>query len=272
VFDPLCFPVIRTPGYADPGWAEKACAAIAAHAGELAAVVLEPLVQGASGMLCATPEDVGRVGDVCRDAGILLICDEVATGFGRTGTLFASEQCGLQPDLLCLGKGITGGYLAMSATAASGEVYREFLGADLGPLTLYHGHSYGGNALAAAVALEHLHLMQSRDVLANVRARSDQLATLLTERIAPSHAVRDVRQRGLMVGVELAPPEPGLRWGRRVCVAAVARGVLLRPLGDVVVLMPPLTITEDEIVRIVDALEGGLEEATVGAPSGSHAR
>ena len=119
VFEPLCFPVIRTPGYADPGWAAKACAAIDAHATGLAAVVIEPLVQGASGMLCASASDVRRIGEACRQAGVLLICDEVATGFGRTGTLFASEQCGLRPDLLCLGKGITGGYLAMSATVAS---------------------------------------------------------------------------------------------------------------------------------------------------------
>ena len=265
-FEPLCFPVIRTPGYADPGWADKACAAIAAHAAELAAVVIEPLVQGASGMLCATPDDVRRVGEACQDAGALLVCDEVATGFGRTGTLFASEQCAIRPDLLCLGKGITGGYLAMSATVASDEVHGAFLGADLGPRTLYHGHSYGGNALAAAVALEHLRLMESRDVLANVRARADQLSALLAERVTPSVAVREVRQRGLMVGVELAPPEQGLRWGRRVCAEAVARGVLLRPLGDVVVLMPPLTITEDEIVRMVDALEAAFDAVTVGGP------
>ena len=144
VFQPLCFPVVRTPGYADPGWADKACAAIEAHAGELAAVVIEPLVQGASGMLCASASDVRRIGEACRQAGTLLICDEVATGFGRTGTLFASEQCGLRPDLMCVGKGITGGYLAMSATVASGEVFGAFLGADLGPETFYHGHSYGG--------------------------------------------------------------------------------------------------------------------------------
>ena len=262
VFEPLCFPVIRTPGYADPGWAAKACAAIDAHATELAAVVIEPLVQGASGMLCASASDVRRIGEACRQAGVLLICDEVATGFGRTGTLFASEQCGLRPDLLCLGKGITGGYLAMSATVASREVYDAFLGADLGPATLYHGHSYGGNALAAAVALEHLRLVESRDVLANVRARADQLASLLGERVAGRAAVREIRQRGLMVGIELAPSRAGLRWGRRVCAGAVSRGVLLRPLGDVVVLMPPLTITEAEVVRMVDALDGALDEVT----------
>ena len=267
VFEPLCFPVIRTPGYADPGWAAKACAAIDAHASELAAVVLEPLVQGASGMLCASASDVRQVGEACRLAGVLLICDEVATGFGRTGRLFASEQCGLRPDLLCLGKGITGGYLAMSATVASGDVFGAFLGADLGPSTFYHGHSYGGNALAAAVALEHLHLVESWDVLANVRARAEQLAILLNERVAGRAAVRDIRQRGLMVGVELDPPAPGSRWGRRVCAGAVSRGVLLRPLGDVVVLMPPLTITADEIVRMVDALDGALDEVTGGVPA-----
>jgi adenosylmethionine---8-amino-7-oxononanoate aminotransferase len=184
----------------------------------------------------------------------------VATGFGRTGTLFASEQCGLRPDLLCLGKGITGGYLPMSATVASGPVFDAFLGPDLGPQTFFHGHSYGGNALAAAVALEHLRLMEAWGVLAQVRQRAAQLSDLLAQRIAPRAGVGAVRQRGLMVGVELAPPGPGLRWGRRVCAGAVARGVLLRPLGEVVVLMPPLTTTSDEIVRIVDALEDSLCE------------
>jgi adenosylmethionine---8-amino-7-oxononanoate aminotransferase len=260
VFDPLCFPVVRTPGYADPGWSAKACAAVAAHAGELAAVVIEPLVQGASGMLCADPADVAALGQACREHGVLLVCDEVATGFGRTGTLFASEQCGLRPDLLCLGKGITGGYLPMSATVASGPVFDAFLGPDLGPQTFFHGHSYGGNALAAAVALEHLRLMEGWGVLAQVRQRAAQLADLLSQRIAPRPGVGAVRQRGLMVGVELAPPEPGLRWGRKVCAGAVARGVLLRPLGDVVVLMPPLTTTAEEIVRIVDALEDSLRQ------------
>jgi adenosylmethionine---8-amino-7-oxononanoate aminotransferase len=262
VFEPLCFPVVRTPGYADPGWADKACAVIASHARELAAVVIEPFVQGAAGMLVAEADDVRRVGDACRDADVLLVCDEVATGFGRTGTLFASEQCGLHPDLLCLGKGITGGYLAMSVTAASGPVFDAFLGADLGPTTFYHGHSYGGNALAAAVALEHLRLVDSWHVLANVQARAAQLAELFERLVVPHPAVREVRQRGLMVGVELAPPKEGLRWGRRVCAGAVDRGVLLRPLGDVVVVMPPLTTTEAEIVRIVDALADALDEVT----------
>lgn len=260
VFDPLRFAVVRTPGYADPGWSEKACAALRAHAAELAAVVIEPLVQGASGMLCTRPEDVAALGRACRDAGVLLVCDEVATGFGRTGTLFASAQCDLAPDILCIGKGLTGGYLAMSATAVSDEVFSAFLGEDLGPRTFFHGHSYGGNALAAAVALAHLELLADGRVLTNVAARSAQLAGALAERVAPLRPVAEVRQRGLMVGVELGPPEPGLRWGREACAGAVRRGVLLRPLGDVVVVMPPLTTTADEIERIVNALAESVGE------------
>jgi adenosylmethionine-8-amino-7-oxononanoate aminotransferase len=260
VFDPLRFPVLRSPGYADPGWSAKACAMVQAHAPELAAVVIEPLVQGASGMLCAEPADVAALGRACREHGVLLVCDEVATGFGRTGTLFASERCDLRPDLLCLGKGITGGYLPMSATVGSGEVFAAFLGEDLGPRTFSHGHSYGGNALAAAVALRHLELLAGGEVLRNVDQRARQLQALLAQRVAPNPLVGAVRQRGLMVGVALAPPRPGLRWGRRVCAGAVRRGVLLRPLGDVVVVMPPLTITETEVGRIVDALGASLAE------------
>src|SRR5215470_9889590 len=227
---------------------------VASHAHELAAVVVEPLVQGAAGMHLADPDGLRALGRACRDHDVLLVCDEVATGFGRTGTLFASEQCDLRPDLLVLGKGLTAGYLPMSATVASDEVFRSFLGPDLGPQTLYHGHSYSGNALAAAVALRHLELLDAWDVLGNVRARSDELRELLDDRITPLPSVKEVRLRGLMGGVELAPPDDGLRWGRRVCAAAVERGVLLRPLGDVVVLMPPLTITSAELHRIVHVL------------------
>ena len=148
----------------------------------------------------------------------------------------------------------------MAATVASQRVYDAFLGADLSEFTLYHGHSYSGNALAAAVALRHLELIDAWSVLDNVRARSDELRGLLDDRVAPHPAVKDVRLLGLMGGVELAPPSDGLRWGRRVCAATVERGVLLRPLGEVVVLMPPLTITSDELHRIVHALTGALDE------------
>jgi adenosylmethionine-8-amino-7-oxononanoate aminotransferase len=262
LFDPLRFDVIRAPGYDAPDALARAAALIDEHGPALAAVVIEPLVQGAAGMLIADPAAYEPLVDACRRHDVLLIADEVATGFGRTGTLFASEQCGLRPDLLALGKGLTGGYLPMSATAASDRVYRAFLGADLSDRTLYHGHSYSGNALAAVVALRHLELFDEWDVLANVRARSATLRRLLDERIAPLAAVGEVRSRGLMAGVELAPPHPGLRWGRRVCAGAVRRGVLLRPLGDVVVVMPPLTVTDAELARIVDVLAASISEVT----------
>ena len=260
VFDPLRFPTVRAPGFDDPACIDRAIDLLRTHADELAAVVVEPVVQGAAGIQVLEPARFGALGEACRELGVLLICDEVATGFGRTGTLFASEQCGLRPDLMCLGKGLTGGYLPMAATAASARVYEAFLGPDLSEKTFYHGHSYSGNALAAAVAKRHLELIQESDVLANVRERADQLAVLLDKAIAPLEAVGEVRQQGLMTGVELAPPEDGLRWGRRVSAACVQRGVLIRPLGDVVVLMPPLTITADEIERIVTVLEEAITE------------
>jgi adenosylmethionine-8-amino-7-oxononanoate aminotransferase len=260
VYDPLRFAVVRTPGYADPAWADAAVAAIEEHHAELAALVIEPLVQGAAGMLVADPDDVRRVVAAAQAHDVLVIADEVATGFGRTGTLFASEQCGIRPDLLTIGKGITGGYLAMAATVANRRVYESFLGPDLSELTFYHGHSYSGNALAAAVARRHLELFDEWDVLANVEHRAHELAKLLAERVAVSPAVKEIRQRGLMTGVELDPPADGLRWGRLVCAAAVRRGVLLRPLGDVVVLMPMLTSTAPEIEQIVDTVAAAIAE------------
>ena len=254
VYDPLRFPVLRAPGFDDPDCIHVACELIGEHATSLAAVIVEPVVQGAAGMHLRPPDEFAALADVCRAHDVLLICDEVAVGFGRTGAMFASELCGIRPDLMAIGKGITGGYLPMSATVASKRVFEAFLGEDLGRKTLYHGHSYGGNALAAAVALRHLQLLDEWQVLHNVRERAVQLAGLLDEQIAPLPQVADVRQQGLMVGVELAPPGDGLRWGRRVSAACVDRGVLIRPLGDVVVIMPILTSTPDEIERIVDVM------------------
>jgi adenosylmethionine---8-amino-7-oxononanoate aminotransferase len=260
LFDPLRFPVMRTPGYASADWAAKLVACIESTADTLAAVVIEPLVQGASGILVAEPSDLALVGEACRSHGVLLICDEVATGFGRTGKLFASEWAGeeFRPDILCLGKGITGGYLPLSATVASGPVFEAFQGADLGESTFYHGHSYGGNALACAVALRHLQLMEEWKVLDNVTAVAERLSARLADSVAGLPGVGAVRQRGLMAGVELDPPAGAVRWGRRVCAGAVGRGVLLRPLGDVVVVMPPLTTTVDEIDRVVDVLAASI--------------
>jgi adenosylmethionine-8-amino-7-oxononanoate aminotransferase len=269
LFDPLRFSVIRAPGYDDRDALDVAAALVDEHGPRLAAVVVEPLVQGAAGMLVADPPAYGPLVEACRRHEVLLVCDEVATGFGRTGTLFASEQCGLRPDLMAIGKGLTGGYLPMSATVASDRVYQAFLGPDLSERTFYHGHSYSGNALAAAVALRHLRLLDEQDVLANVRARAATLVRLAGERLAPLDAVAAVRLCGVMGGVELAPPADGLRWGRRVCAAAVRRGVLLRPLGDVVVLMPPLTVTDDEVERIVDTLASAIIEVTGAADAAS---
>jgi adenosylmethionine---8-amino-7-oxononanoate aminotransferase len=253
LFDPLRFPVLRAR---DP---EHAAALVRDNAPTLAAAVVEPLVQGAAGMAMHEPAALRALAHACNDSDVLLVCDEVATGFGRTGTLFACEQAGVRPDLLVLGKGITGGYLPLSATVASQRVFDAFLGPDLSDKTLYHGHSYGGNALAAAVALRHLQLVREWRVLDNVAQRSAQLGARL-DPLRRHPAVADVRLRGLMCGIELAPPADGLRWGRRVSAACVAGGVLVRPLGDVVVLMPPLTVTADEVDLVVDVLTASIEE------------
>jgi adenosylmethionine-8-amino-7-oxononanoate aminotransferase len=260
VFDPLRFPVVRAPSFAEDPSLDAACRMVRQHRHDLAAVVVEPLVQGAAGMLLAPPASFARLAESCRTNDVLLVCDEVATGFGRTGTLFASEQCGIAPDLLCVGKGITGGYLPMSATVADQRVYDAFLGPELSARTFYHGHSYGGNALAAAVAHRHLRLLEDWNVLDNVRVRSAQLGATLDHALARHPAVAEIRLRGLMGGVELRPPTDGLRWGRRVSAACVRRGVLIRPLGDVVVIMPPLTVTEAEVERIVATLSAAIEE------------
>lgn len=262
VYDPLRFPVRRAPSLSEPGAVEATVQIIADHAEHLAAVVLEPLVQGASGMTLVPPTAVRAVVEAAQAHGILVIHDEVATGFGRTGTLFATEQCGVQPDLMAIGKGITGGYLPLSATVANQKVWEAFLGADLSSATFYHGHSYSGNALACAVALRHLELIDDWAVMTNVADRAEQLGRRLDESVTGLDGVSEVRRCGLMVGIELAPPADGLRWGRKVSAGCVDRGVLIRPLGDVVIAMPPLTVTEDEIDRIVDTLAAAIVDVT----------
>ena len=262
IFDPLRFPVRRAPSFADPSAIDVAVGMVEAHCDELAAVVVEPLVQAAGGIHVARPEDFATLASVCRRTGVLLICDEVATGFGRTGTLFACDAVGLRPDLLCLGKGITGGYLPMSATVASQQVFDAFVGPDLSERTLYHGHSYGGNALAAAVALRHLQLLHEWAVVANVCARSMQLRETLASRVARRSEVCDVRVCGLLAGVELGEEAGGARLARRVCAQMVRRGVLSRSLGAIITLVPPLTITSDEIDRIVATLVAALDDVS----------
>jgi adenosylmethionine-8-amino-7-oxononanoate aminotransferase len=161
---------------------------------------------------------------------------------------------------MCLGKGITGGYLPMSVTAASHRIFEAFSGADPGTRAFFHGHSYGGNALCASVALEHLRLIDSWDVLSQAAAAAESLGNMLDSEVATHPSVAEIRRFGLMAGVELVTREPGTGFGRRVCAAATRRGVLLRPLGDVVVLMPPLTSTGGELRQMVDALLGALGE------------
>lgn len=256
-FDPLRFPVLRAPAFDAPDCMAIAADMVRTDSDRLAAVVVEPYVQGAAGIKIHDPEGFGILQEACHETGVLLICDEVATGFGRTGTMFASERCALTPDIMTLGKGITGGYLPMSATIANRKVHDAFLGEDLSGKTLYHGHSYGGNALAAAVASRHLRLLTEWDVLDNVTRRSSQLQQLLSEKVSPLSIVKDVRVAGLMCGVELSEQH---KRGRRVCATAVRSGVLLRPLGDVIVIVPLLTSTEEEIETIVDVLADAISQ------------
>jgi adenosylmethionine-8-amino-7-oxononanoate aminotransferase len=175
--------------------------------------------------------------------------------------MFATEATTLRPDLLCMGKGMTGGYLPMSATAAGRRVYDAFLGDDLSDRTFYHGHSYGGNALAAAVALRHLELLQEEDVFGNVRERSSQLRARLDDSIAGLAGVTDIRLCGLMAAVDVDCTDDALR-ARRTCAAATQNGVLMRSLGPSIILVPPLTITRSEIERIIESLEKAIVETS----------
>jgi adenosylmethionine---8-amino-7-oxononanoate aminotransferase len=257
----LRFPVLRAPSYHNPDALEIAADMVRKHAGQLAAVVVEPLVQTfGAGVRIAEREAFAPLQRACNETGVLLICDEVATGFGRTGTLFACEQVRLRPDLLCLGKGLTGGYLPMSATVANSRVFDAFSGTDLSERTLYYGHSFSGNALAAAVALRHLLLLQEWNVLDNVAQRSTQLGTLLRDRLLPLAAVIDVRLVGLIGAVELRVPDGDVLFARRVASAVTRRGVLIRSLGSLLTVVPPLTVTAAEIDQIVDAIAAGIVE------------
>jgi len=212
----------------------------------IAAFILEPLVQGASGMLLMPKGYLKGIERLCRRYGILLIVDEVATGFGRTGTMFAVEQEKVKPDFLCLAKSVTGGYLPLAATLTTEAVYRAFLGRFDEYKAFFHGHTYTANPLACAVALENLALYRKKNLLAHVRARAAQMAAELAP-LRGHPRVRDIRQIGLMCGIEIGPYKPSERMGLRVCEEAIRRGVWLRPLGDVLVLLPPLAITPKEM-------------------------
>lgn len=235
------------------------------HHASLAAVVMEPLVQGAAGMITHPEGLLSDVRALCDEFEVLLVCDEVATGFGRTGAWFACDHEQVTPDILCLGKGLTGGYLPMAATIARPSIYQAFLAPTAAARQFFHGHTYGGNPLAAAAALASIRLLQTSGLIDAVASKADclrsQLATLQTH----PH-VGDIRGRGLMVGIELVadrdhktPFDPSLLMGQRVCRRAIEAGVWIRPLGDVVVLMPPLAATESELTALAATVTAAIQ-------------
>jgi len=280
IFRPLLFQCLHAPApycYRCPlGLSRETCGMacaeamediLAEHAGEVAAVILEPLVQGAGGMITHPEGYLRRIADACRRHGVLLICDEVATGFGRTGRMFACEHEDVQPDLLCLAKGISGGYLPLAATLATEQIYEAFLGDAAEDRTFFHGHTYTGNALACAAGLGSLEVFRKERVLERIGDLASRLAALLAP-VAELPHVGQVRQRGLMVGIELVADPYGRpyaaeeRRGWKVCLAACRRGVWIRPLGDVVVLMPPYCISDDSLVRLAEAVHLAIREVT----------
>jgi adenosylmethionine-8-amino-7-oxononanoate aminotransferase len=259
-FGPLLFDAHRVA----PGDAEALERVLDLHTSEIAAVVVEPLVQGASGIRVQPPGFLRRVRELCDAHGLLLICDEVATGFGRTGTMFACEQERVSPDLLCLGKGLTGGYLPLAATLATERVYEGFLGAAEDGRTFFHGHTFTGNPLGCAAALASLEVFDRESTLLRLQPKIRMLGELL-EDVAAMEQVGEVRGRGFMVGIDLGDHDPALKVGHRVVVEARARGVIVRPLGDVVVLMPPLSISKADLRRLVAVVAEAIVAATAEA-------
>jgi adenosylmethionine-8-amino-7-oxononanoate aminotransferase len=264
LFHTLFRPLLFDAHMAEPGDASDMARILEEHGHRIAAVIMEPLVQGAAGMVVHPPGYLRAVRELCNQHGVLLICDEVATGFGRTGTMFACQQEGVTPDLMCVAKGLTGGYLPLAATLATEEVYRSFLGEFAEFKTFFHGHTYTGNPLACAAALATLDVLESERVLERLGDKIDLLGTLLAEHVAPLPAVGEIRHRGFMTGIELAGYPYEERTGHQVTLAARERGAIIRPLGDVVVLMPPLSISDDELRRLVAITGESIAAVTAG--------
>jgi adenosylmethionine-8-amino-7-oxononanoate aminotransferase len=256
LYRPLLFDALR----AEPGDAADLERLLSDHPGEVAAVIVEPLVQGAAGMRLQPDGYLGAVRELCDRHGALLICDEVATGFGRTGRMFACEHEQVTPDLLCLAKGISGGYLPLAATLTTESVYEGFLGRFEEFRTFFHGHTYTGNPLACAAALASLEVFESERTLERLGPKIDLLAELLGP-VADRAEVAEVRQRGLMCGIDLGEHPPEHRMGHRVTLEARRRGTIVRPLGDVVILMPPLAITEGELRELVEIVGASIRAA-----------
>jgi len=260
-YRPLLFETL----VAEPGDAADLERVLEAHGGEVAAVVVEPLVQGAAGILVQPPGYLRAARELCDRHGVLLICDEVATGFGRTGTMFACEQEGVSPDLMCLAKGITGGYLPLAATLTTEEIYAGFLGNYEEFKTFFHGHTYTGNPLACAAALANLDVFEQERTIERLQPKIALFEELLAE-VAAMPEVAEVRQKGVMVGVDLGDHDDALRMGHRVTVEARKRGAFIRPLGNTIVLMPPLSISEDELRELVAIARDSIRAAVASAP------
>lgn len=237
------------------------------HGRDLAALIIEPLMQGAAGMWAQPIGYVRALRELTREHGVLLICDEVATGFGRTGKMFAVEHDNVEPDLMCVGKGLSGGYLPLAATFASEEIFSAFLAPYEEFKTFFHGHTYTGNALACAVALANLEIFAKDEVVTRVGERADELGALLEEQVAGLEHVGDIRRWGLMTGIEIVKDrdnkqlfETQLKVGQRVATAARQRGVIIRPLANVMILMPPLSITTAELSTLCSATTAAIDE------------
>ena len=270
LFHSLFRPLLFDAWHAEPGDVGNMRALLEAHGDRVAAVMMEPLVQGAAGMLVHPPGYLRAVRSLCDEFGVLLICDEVATGFGRTGTMFACEQEGVSPDLMCVAKGITGGYLPLAATLTTEAVYESFLGEPSEAKTFFHGHTYTGNPLACAAGLATLDVFESERTLERLAPKIALLGELLDSLVAPLEAVAEIRRRGTMTGIDLSGfAAPEARLGHQVTVAARRRGAIIRPLGDVVVLMPPLSIEAAELRRLVEITADAIAEvcAAVALPA-----
>ena len=259
------------PGETPAQCAERAASALRAllerHSGEICALILEPLVQCAGGMRMHDPVYLQRAREACDAHGVLLIADEIAVGFGRTGTLFACERADVMPDLLCLSKGLTGGFLPLAAVLATQAIYDGFLD-DSRERAFLHSHSYTGNPLACAAALASVAIFASDDVIARNRATAARMAELAIP-VGQRRHVSDVRQAGMIVAFELtrdggrhAPFDPAARIGLRAHRAGLQRGVLLRPLGDVLYWMPPYCIDNAQLEQLAAATAAAIDEAT----------
>ena len=277
-FDPpfLCPPISGTEACLSTALAEASRASLAGLeslleriGGEVAAVFIEPLVQGAAGIWPQPPEFLQGVRALCDRFGCLLVCDEVATGFGRTGTMFAVEQAGIVPDLMCLAKGLSAGYLPLAATLATEEIFAAFSGRYGQYRTLFHGHTYGGNPLGCAAALANLDVFEEEDTLAQARRVGATLQRLLDEHIDPLPHTGPVRRVGTMVGFELLRDPAGAlhydtdeRRAHRAVLAARDEGVIIRPLADTMVLMPPLNLPDELLEQLITATARAITRAT----------